>query len=55
MVEDSDSHDEEEAREKKESDDACSALKDLINQDHLVKLLDYLESDDELQIMYVLI
>ena len=42
-------------REKKVSDEACSALKELINQDHLLKLLDYLESDDELQIIYVLI
>ena len=42
-------------RDKKVSDEACSALKELINQDHLLKLLDYLESDDELQIIYVLI
>ena len=42
-------------RDRKVSDEACSALKELINQDHLLKLLDYLESDDELQIIYVLI
>ena len=42
-------------RDKKVSQEACGALKELINQDHLLKLLDYLDSDDELQIMYVLI
>ena len=42
-------------RDKKVSQEACSALKELINQDHLMKLLDYLDSDDELQIIYVLI
>ena len=38
-------------RDKKVSQEACSALKELINQDHLMKLLDYLDSDDEMQII----
>ena len=33
-------------RDKKVRQEACSALKELINQDHLLKLLDYLDSDD---------
>ena len=42
-------------RVEKVREEACSALKELINQDHLLKLLDLIEDNDEIQKIYVLI
>ena len=42
-------------RVEKVRDEACNALKELINQDHLLKLLDLLETEDDTQKIYVLI
>ena len=42
-------------RVEKVREEACNALKELINQDHLLKLLDLLETEDDTQKIYVLI
>ena len=42
-------------RVEKVREEACNALKELINQDHLLKLLDLLQTEDDTQKIYVLI